>query len=233
MDFHEPVRIAHIAAGSVALCAFWSAAALRKGTERHRLVGRVYLLAMLGIIVTSLPLAGIAFGKGRPVTGSFLLYLVLITATACFLAWRAVRARRDVGAYLATPYRPLAWLNLLAGAAMLLLGLRFGAPLLYGMSVVGLLVGGGMLRFSRRPADGPGWWLERHYGGVVGCGVATHIAFLNLGLQRLLPGDFSQPAMYLAWFGPLVAAVIATRWLDRRYGRGPAGRRLAQLATDS
>lgn len=220
MDFHEPVRIAHVAAGSVALCTFWIAAVLRKGTPLHRLVGRTYLLAMLGILVSSLPLAAFAFAGGRPVTGSFLLYLVLITGTACFLAWRAVRARRDVAAYLAMPYRPLVWLNLLAGAAMLLLGLRFGAPLLYGMSVVGLLAGGAMLRFAARPAAGPGWWLERHYGGIVGCGVATHIAFLNLGLQRLLPGDYPQVALYAAWFGPLVVAVIATRWLDRRYGRG-------------
>ena len=37
----------HVIAGTVALLGFWIAAFLRKGSPRHRLVGRAYLLAMV------------------------------------------------------------------------------------------------------------------------------------------------------------------------------------------
>ncbi len=219
MDYYEIARLGHIAAGMIALVTFWTAAVMRKGTARHRAIGRVYMSAMIGIMVSALPLAAAAFQAGAPVKGGFLLYLVLITGTGCLLAWRAIRMRQSVAAYTGGLYRPVAWLNVVAGAGILVLGIRYDAPLLYGMAIVGLVGGPAMLRFASRPPTDRGWWLARHYGGIIGCGVATHIAFLNIGLQRVVPGDFSAAAQYVAWFGPLLAAVIAGRWLDDRYGR--------------
>jgi hypothetical protein len=227
MDGIELARLAHIAFGVVAFATYWTAATLRKGTRTHRLVGRSYMLAMLGIMATALPLAGAAFSQGQSATGAFLLYLVLITATACFLAWRAVRQRHSFSDYIASPYRALAWANLLAGVALFGLGVRSGAVLLYGMAVIGLALGATMLRSAAQPSAERGAWLRRHYAAIIGCGVATHIAFLSIGLRGLLPEALSGGARYVAWFGPIVAALIARRWLDRRYGRGEAGRRLA------
>ena len=223
----EPVydfaRLAHVAAGSLALVTFWTAAVMRKGTAVHRAVGNIYMAAMLGIVLTALPLAAKAFIAGKPVTGTFLAYLVIITFTGAFLARRAVRSRRSFEQYASGAYRPLAWANLAAGLFVLALGIQRAAPLLIGMSVIGVVIGPSMLRLAARGPVDRGWWLERHYTGILGAGVATHIAFLNLGLQRLVPGDFSPTAQYAAWFGPLLVALVAGRWLDRRYGRAEAG----------
>lgn len=229
MDHYDIARIAHIIAGTAALGTFWTAAFLRKGSRLHRRVGDAYLIAMSGVMASALPLAAGAFVRGRPAVGTFLLYLVLITGTACWLAWRAVRDKTRPRRYAGAVYRALAWTNLVAAATVLVVGLKSGSAILVVLSGVGLVTGVTMLRFAARRTEEARWWLYEHYGAIIGCGVATHIAFLNLGLQRLIPGDFNAAAQHAAWFVPLLAAFIAGRWLDRRYGKPAPPSRLAAV----
>lgn len=215
---------AHAGIGLLALATFWSAAVLRKGSMPHRRVGQAYLLAMLGIIVTAIPMVGFQVQQGRTVTAAFLGYLVIITATAVWGAWRAIRDKHDVDRYTGPVYQAFAWLCLASGLAVLALGLRVGAPLLIGFSAVGLFVGLDMLRKRRhraRLAAQPRWWLVEHYGAMLGNGVATHVAFLSIGLPRLLPGIDGSALHYAGWFAPLLVAVGAKVMLDRRWKPRP------------
>jgi len=50
MTAYQLLVTAHIAAGSVALLTFWTAAIARKGSPLHKGVGKAYLIAMLGIL---------------------------------------------------------------------------------------------------------------------------------------------------------------------------------------
>lgn len=212
----------HVAAGTLALLGFWTAAALRKGSPRHRLVGRAYLLAMVAVIVSGVPLAIQRAIDGHPVTAAFLGYLLLITATGVWTAWRAIRDKADPVAYTGRVFRGFGWANVVAGAGVLALGLQVGSPLLVGFSAIGLFAGQDMLRKRRQITGKPLWWREEHYTPMLGNGVATHIAFLSLGLPRLLPWIDGAALHYVAWFGPLLVAVIAKLWLDRKYkGRQP------------
>jgi hypothetical protein len=54
---------------------------------------------------------------------------------------------------------------------------------------------------------------------MIGNGVATHIAFLQIGLLRLVPELGATVIQHLAWFAPLAVGIAAGRWLDRRYLR--------------
>src|SRR5690606_11875673 len=221
----------HIAAGTVALAGFWLAAALRKGSPRHRLAGRVYLLAMVLVVATGVPLTLQFLLDGRTTFGAFLAYLRLLVSTTVWLAWRAIRDRADPARYLGRAYHVLAVANPAAGLAMLWLGLDRGQPLLAGFSLVGILIGADMLRRRRIIPTQPRWWMEEHYGAMVGNGAATHIAFLAIGLPRLLPVLQGPAWFYLAWFGPVVLSVVATVWRARRCRAGPgAGRGAGGLA---
>ena len=63
---------------------------------------------------------------------------------------------------------------------------------------------------------------------MLGCGVATHIAFLLIGLPRLLPADWNGPALVtVGWLAPLLIAALAGRLLTRKYlpARAPATQR--------
>lgn len=210
----------HVAAGTLALATFWLAATFRKGSPRHRLTGRIYLVTMVAVIASAVPLALQRLLDGHPVTAAFLGYLVVITSTGVWTAWRAVQDKHDVVRYTGPVFVALGLLSIASGLAVLLLGLRIGAPLLVGFSAVGLLAGGDMLlkRLRReRLAARPRWWLVEHYTGMLGNGIATHIAFLLLGLPRLLPTVDGTALHYTAWFGPLLVATLAKLWLDRRW----------------
>lgn len=230
MNAYPLIVAVHGAVGVLALLTFWTAAFARKGSPLHRRVGQGYLLAMLGIIVTALPLAAYKFAQGQPVTATFLAYLVVITATGVWGAWRAIRDKHDVARYTGPVYAGFAWLSLLSGVAVFALGVKVGAPLLMGFSVIGLFTGQDMLRKRRhreRLAAQPRWWLVEHYSAMLGNGIATHIAFLSIGLPRLLPAVDGVALHYLGWFGPLVVAVIAKVMIDRRWKpkmkKAPAG----------
>lgn len=221
MTAYQTLVAVHAGIGVIALASFWSAALLRKGSPLHRRAGQAFLLAMTGIIATGLPMAAYAWlARDRPVIAAFLAYLVVITATGVWSSWRAIRDKQDVARYTGPVYVAFAWLALLSGIGVLMLGLRVNAPLLSGFSVVGLFTGFDMLRKRRnreRLGTQPRWWLIEHYSAMLGNGVATHIAFLGIGLPRLLPAIDGTVLHYTAWFGPLVVAIVMKLVLDRRW----------------
>lgn len=219
MTGYQTLVAAHGLIGTLALASFWMVAGVRKGSPLHRRIGQVYLLAMLGILLTAMPMAWVFFGTGRTVTAVFLAYLVVITGAGVWSQWRAIRDKDDVIRYTGPVYLALGVLSLLAGLGVLLLGIRVGSPLLMGFSGVGVSVGIDRLRkrLQRdRLAARPRWWLVEHYNAVLGNGIATHIAFLAIGLPRLLPLG-GGALTYLAWFGPLLVALIAKLLIDRRW----------------
>lgn len=224
MTAYQMLVATHAAVGVLALLTFWSAAFVRKGSPLHRRVGQGYLLAMVGIIATALPMAAVKYAAGQPVIAAFLAYLAVITATGVWGAWRAIRDKHDVARYTGPVYAGFAWLCLLSGVAMFALGVRVGSPLLMGFSVIGLFSGQDMLRKRRhreRLAAQPRWWLVEHYSAMLGNGIATHVAFLAIGLPRLLPAVDGAALHYFAWFGPLVVAVVAKLLIDRRWKPQP------------
>ena len=221
----------HVTAGTVALATFWLSALLRKGSTAHIWVGRTYLLSMCGVIVSALPMVAQRLADGRWVAAVFLGYLVVLVATTVWLAWRAIRDKAAPARYLGRVYRALMVLNPAAGAVVLATGLRAGQPLLIGFSLVGVLVGVDMWRRRRVIPAQPRWWMQEHYGAMVGNGAATHIAFLAIGLPRLLPGASSGVLFYAAWFAPLVLSIAAKAWLDRKYRFVPATRAPALVAS--
>ncbi len=219
MDAYRLTVYLHLAAGTLALVTYWNAALVRKGSTLHIIVGRTYLLAMVVVLITSAVLAAAFIVGGRVAIGVFLAYLVVITATACWLAWRAIRSKRAPEDYVGTGFQRLGWLNLGAGLLVFAIGVKMGISLLMIFSWVGILGGAAMIRQARRPPSADRhWWLREHYFNMLGAGVATHIAFLSLGLNRLLAPLGIQPPQMLAWTLPFVVALIAAPLLDRRYG---------------
>lgn len=234
MSFYAVLLGLHVIAGTAALISFWGAGLSRKGSPWHRRAGRVYLLTMLVVVGTSLPMAIIHLAAGRIGIGAFLAYLVVITATAMWLSWRAIQLKRSAAVFYSRRYAVVAVVNVVSGLAVFALGLDRGMPLLMGFSWVGIILGVGMLRrlrvVRRAPPTG-NWWLREHYGAMLGNGVATHIAFLSIGMRPVLEAFESPLVMMLPWMLPLLVAGLAGLWLDRRYGRPRGGSSVAARAS--
>ncbi|HSN73080.1 MAG TPA: hypothetical protein VLT59_16310 [Steroidobacteraceae bacterium] len=224
----------HIAFGSFGLVCFWASAALRKGSARHRLTGRLYFIALAVVVGSAVPLTAAAFVDRNRIVGGFLASLILITATTGRSAWRAARNRNSPEHFFDRPYHGLAVANIASGLAMLVVGVLERIPIVAVFAAVGITLGLTMLqRASRQRATGQWSALEAHYANVIGCGVATHIAFLNLGLTRWLPETLQTWVQPIAWLGPLAVAFLVTRWLDARYSRKRAPQRTAAIVEDA
>jgi hypothetical protein len=107
MDAYRLAVYLHLAAGTLALLTYWGAALARKGSPLHIAVGRTYLSAMVVVLVTAAGLTVAFVVRGQPAIGTFLAYLVVITATACWLAWRAIRTKHAPAAYFGAGFRRL------------------------------------------------------------------------------------------------------------------------------
>jgi hypothetical protein len=230
MDLHRTALLLHLACGSVALLSFWTAAVLRKGSPRHRLAGDVFLLAMVGVIGSGVPLVVALTDRGQPVGALFLSFLLALVGQGSWVAWRAIRDRRAPARFYGAVYWLLAGLCAAGGAGIVALGFETRSIILQAFGSVGLLVGFSCVRSWQRWRTGratANWWLQEHYGAILGCGVATHIAFFSVGLRNALP--FLDPGLrlHLAWLVPLVIAIAAGAYLDRKYGArrqpSPAG----------
>jgi hypothetical protein len=210
----------HGLAGIVALVTFWAAAFAKKGSPSHRWVGKAYLIAMCGIVITAIPMAVVIGMRGKYGIATFFAYLVVITSTGMWQGWRAIRRKRDQAGFRDNAYIAVALLNLTASVVVFVVGLKVSEVLLMGFSAIGTITGLQMIIRRAKPMLAMRWWLEEHFAAMVGCGVATHIAFLAIGLDRSIRAvGIDPPRWYhlIAWFLPLSLSFVAVPWLRRKY----------------
>ncbi len=220
MDPYKLAAIGHASLGTLALATFWIAGISKKGSPLHRGAGKIYLVAMAGLLALALPMSLTIIARGYVVMGSFLSYLLVITCTSVWVSWRAIRDKRDRARFTGRVYHALKWLNLISGVAIAAVGVFFAQSMqliIVSFSLIGILGFLRMQRFARLATVDPRWWLRQHLGAMLGNGVATHIAFLSIGLPRLLPSLSGPLFQNLAWLGPLAVSFAAGAWLTRKY----------------
>ncbi|TNJ33305.1 hypothetical protein [Arenimonas terrae] len=220
MSAYSILALLHAGLGTLALLAFWTAGLSRKGGPLHRAAGKLYLLAMSALLAVAVPMSGVVLVQRSQVGGAFLLYLLVITVTAVWLSWRAIRDRRDWARYTGPVYRGLMWLNLVSALAIAAIGLLLAKNMqliIVAFAGIGLFSFVSMRRFARARPEDPRWWLREHLNAMLGNGVATHIAFLSIGLPKVLPMLAGPTLQNLAWLGPLVVAFVAGSYLTRKF----------------
>lgn len=214
---HDLLRDSHAFIGLGALFLFWVPALTRKGGAVHRTAGKMYVYFMLVVTVTGILLSIRFLLEGRMVVGVFLGYLGVITFTALWTGWRVLSAKRSPGDYITPTYRVLAWGNLVSGLAVLVLGMVEQVWLFVLFSPIGILAGIAAIRFMRSPPTDRWYWLYEHFGGMIGSGIAAHVAFLAFGSRQLFPDWPLNGLGMLPWIAPVVVGILATIWLNRRY----------------
>ncbi len=186
----------------------------------HKFSGKIYLITMTGIVLTALPLAISMLINNNPITGAFFAYLAVITSTSVWLSWRAIRDKQNWQRFTGPIYTTFMVLNLLSGLSIAVLGLFYAKNaqlIISSFSLIGIISAVSMYRFQKAPPTDSRWWLGQHLNSMIGNGVATHIAFLSIGLPKLLPILSGPTLQNMAWLGPLALSVFAGMYLKRKY----------------
>lgn len=215
---------AHAWFGALALISFWLAGLSRKGGVGHRYAGRVFLLAMLVVVGSAVPLSWAHWSRGNHTLAIFLFYLILLVSFSGLSAWRAIQFRSDFARYTDRAFRIGAWILGLSGLLVSVYGVLHAQPILIAFGAIGPVTAYQWLRLAYRGPSDALWWLRSHYGAMLGIGMATHIAFLQIGLSRYLAEFGSSMILQLSWFGPLLAGFVAMAVLNRRFRRPTAAR---------
>lgn len=210
-------RNVHLIFGTVALATFWLQLIRRKGGGAHRRWGQVYGWAMVGVLLSSLPMIAIGLQRGQTVIGLFLGFLTLITFGAGVDALRASRNRTS-GAWMRDVWTKLTTALIGAYSVLLVvLYLQTEALLLLVMALVGF-AGVAEAFVKMKPGRPYVWWVE-HVNGTLATGIAVHVAFLSFGLRGLFGvGGFN----VWTFLTPIVGAQIASAYFRRRFAGGAA-----------
>ena len=84
MTLHTLSYLVHVGLGSLALLTFWTSGLSRKGSPVHRTSGKLYLLAMTGLLLAAVPLPWLVYPGG-----------VALIASCVWLEWNLVVATRN------------------------------------------------------------------------------------------------------------------------------------------
>lgn len=226
MDLFETARLTHIAVGTVVLASFWGAALSRKGSERHRRFGRVYVGAMAALLAATLVLAAGSALAGAPTRAVFNVYVTLISVVSVWMAWSSISRRHDYARYSAWPYRLLC--AALGGYGLFLLVLvpKMGIPARMAMvgafALLGLSIAGAMAWRLVRGADHARWWLSEHLTAMSINFAATHASFSILAMGAVFPAlkePWTRTAILTAW---MLSALVVRLYAGRRFLRGAA-----------
>lgn len=219
---HEVARWLHVGIGLGAFASLWTAAFARKGGQLHRRAGTVYVWTMTIVLATAGVLTLTTLLRGNWMGAVVLTYLFTITGTSLWMGRRALRFKGNAPGYTRGLFLPVGVFNILSAAGVAAVGVMAREYFLAGISAIGFLIGLGSIAMSRRPPDHPRWWLKEHIGGMLGAGIATHIAFASIGLRQLFPQADTSVVTIWPWAVPLVVGMVAGALAERRYVKGGA-----------
>ncbi len=231
MNYELLVRL-HVLFGVASLLSFWLQMALRKGGVVHRAAGRTYAGAMSGVILTAIPIGVIlTLGQhwGAGLVLGFLAWITLSAGVGGVLAavWRdrKIELQWRVG-------RVFSWGLLLISLGLLAM-IPLGGIFVGGLGVFGVWASIADLRTTR---EAHVWrsWLARHLEGMLGTGIAVHVAFLVFGLRSLLGDAYTNTHFLLGFTVPTLLGMFAASRLSARFApdRRAAGPPTAATAAD-
>jgi len=152
----------------------------------------------------------------------FFVFLISMVGTASWLTWFSIRRHRDPARLTGLAYRSLATWLIVAGVAVLTLGVARAFPLAIFLSLLGLGFGANMWRLALRPDRGERFWLAHHMNGAMLNFMATHDSFLALGVGSIVP-ELRHPVPRMLVAVVVVGTGLLLRaWQGRLQGRGVA-----------
>jgi len=173
--------------GVVVLTSFWVTAFSKKGGRVHRISGKIYLVGILVIIVSVIPMIVLALQQKNNGQAIGLAFLSVMTFVAAWIASQSIARKREIETYRNKMFVTLALALSAFGLVVLALNILHWSFLYIFFACTGLTLAGSMWFIIFKKEVNPGWHLSQHLNGVALLFAATHGSFLRFGLTKLIP----------------------------------------------
>lgn len=212
---------AHIVTGTTGLVAMWVPVFTRNGGPKHKLIGRVFVCAMLatGLIAIGISLCSLAYplethppAKGFPddiatlrgLFGWMMMYLGVLTVALAWHGYVTIRHKFDRAAYGTVFNVALQATMGLAAAWCAVFGLMIGQGIMVGVAVPGIAASilNGYYLVQKQPPHQE--WLVQHFRASIGAGISVYTAFFAFGAVNWFPALAFNPVL---WALPTVLGV--------------------------
>ena len=232
MNYTSVLHI-HTMIGVVVLTSFWITAFSRKGGTVHRFSGKVYLIGILVIIISVVPMIVLAVQNRNIGHALGLAFLSVMVFVAAWIASQAIARKRELKAYRNRTFIVLASLLSMFGLLILVINILHWSLLYAFFASTGLTLAGSMWLIIFKKEVTPGWYLEQHLNGVALLFAATHGSFLRFGLTKLIPlipdskefNTFSQITIILL---ALFLRLTLGKWYIKKFFPSRTGRELRE-----
>lgn len=218
MGLFEAIVVAHVAAGTVGLVAFWGPIATRKGSQPHRQWGKAACYGFIGAGSLAIAMALLSlYGPEQRIPsitdrelfaglfGWMMLYLGMLTIGFVDYGLGVVRHARN-----RRRLRSLRHQGVMTAVALSALwcgwfGVRVEHPLMVLVAVIGLVaLAIQQVHVWRRQEPPRSAYVGEHFRALLGMGISAYTAFMSVGLIRLVPEHVFNPAV---WAGPSIVGV--------------------------
>src|SRR5688572_8305741 len=98
MNYQSIIPV-HALIGISALVMFWIAALSRKGSLIHRQAGKAYVISMLIILISVVPMIMVEIEQDNIAQAVVLMYLFSIASVATYVTWVSIRNKKSKDKY--------------------------------------------------------------------------------------------------------------------------------------
>ncbi len=218
MALFETLVVAHVAAGTLGIVAFWGPIATRKGAANHRKWGKAACYGFLGAGSMAIAMALLSlFGPEQRIPsitdralfdglfGWMMLYLGTLTIGFVDYGLAVIRHARDRKALRRFRYQAVIVAVVVSGAWCGWYGVRVEHPLMVLVAFIGIAAMTIQQRYIWRRTDPPRTnYIGEHFRALIGMGISAYTAFMSVGMIRMVPEHVFNPAV---WAGPSVVGV--------------------------
>ncbi len=215
----------HLGAGSISLILFWLPLFTAKGSQAHRQMGRIYVLAMWVVVISALLLSFKNLLIGDYIRAGFLGFLAILTTTPLWYAKAIIRNKRGITGRYYHQFKVLHGMTFWFGLGLVVwsisLKLQGAAILMLIFGILGLSnfrEAFGSFRYLKKKES----WIVTHLEGMISTGIAAYTAFFAFGARQFFSSILTEKLIVIPWILPSIIGALGIRYYRRRFSKKKA-----------
>lgn len=210
----------HVAAGFTSIIIFWLPIFLKKGSNLHVKIGKVYVFLMWIVVFSAAMLSIKNILIGSYIMAAFLGFLTFITANPLWYGIAILKNKKGLSLSYRKKHMSFNIAIFSAGILLLVYGIYLGGKnagiLMIIFGILGITTGGDVITMYRNPEKKSNW-IQEHIGGMLTSGIAAYTAFAVFGGSSFFGNIFTGYWSILLWTMPTVVGVIIIRYYKKAY----------------